>query len=384
MDRLSESDPEEEYVDISDDNSIEIIPKIENDDDTQICIEEPIIVENSYVLYPIVGKEADGKFESKRRYREFIALRENLKCQWQGCYIPQIPPKVYIGNLWKNVIDQRKKLLESFLQKLIKIHHLYHSELVQCFLKSSQEIPKTPYKCSYFQLSQIYENSFPDYSNFIANQEHILMLENEKIYFTSHLKDLQLFKYNCYGTAWSFDQYNERLQIMYQGLKGVSKIYAKDKDIKTNIKVLEKNPYSILEDWASSAILDIEALIEAITCIDAFKAELIKIEENREEEKKTLYELERGNLGIFQMLTMKPKEYYIEGSKLQLNRIDKEASSLQKIINISIGQLLNYEIPKTKEGRENFESASQACLNLSVDNLTALLQQKTRIKKCFN
>mmetsp|Transcript_3711 Transcript_3711/g.3482 ORF Transcript_3711/g.3482 Transcript_3711/m.3482 type:complete len:172 (+) Transcript_3711:355-870(+) len=171
---------------------------------------------------------------------------------------------------------------------------------------------------------------------------------------------------------------------MYQGLKDVSRIYAKNKDIKTYLKVFEKNPYSILEDWTLSVILDIEALIEAFICIDEFKAELKKIEESRDEERKNLYELERGNLGIFQMLTMKPKEYYIEESKLQLNRIDKEVCSLEKIINITIGQLLYYEIPKTKEGRENFESASQKCFNLSMNNLTTLLQQKNQIKQCFN
>ncbi|CAK88512.1 unnamed protein product (macronuclear) [Paramecium tetraurelia] len=90
--------------------------------------------------YTIKGSDKEGNFEVHRRFKDFVALRNLLAIQWPGCYVPSLPgKKLFNGNDAKTIND-RKKFLHAFCQKLSLLPHLFQTEEVsQIFLRSKDE-----------------------------------------------------------------------------------------------------------------------------------------------------------------------------------------------------------------------------------------------------
>jgi sorting nexin-1/2 len=47
--------------------------------------------QKGHFTYLITGNDNQGEFEIRRRYNDFYYLRESLKKQWPGIYIPPVP-----------------------------------------------------------------------------------------------------------------------------------------------------------------------------------------------------------------------------------------------------------------------------------------------------
>lgn len=47
----------------------------------------------SVIKYTVSGTDSEGRFETQRRYNEFLALNNALNERWPGCYVPAIPEK---------------------------------------------------------------------------------------------------------------------------------------------------------------------------------------------------------------------------------------------------------------------------------------------------
>ena len=94
----------------------------------QITVSDPVMQSTGigkHVEYVVRGSDEKSSFESVRRYREFIALRQRLVDSWPGVFIPAIPPKQAIGNKKDHFIEKRRKLLNEFAMKTAKTSHLY-------------------------------------------------------------------------------------------------------------------------------------------------------------------------------------------------------------------------------------------------------------------
>ena len=94
----------------------------------------------------------------KRRYSDFYALHEKLLERWPGIFVPNIPPKVVVGNLDADIIAYRIRLLNRFCLDLSNIKYLYESEEVKLFQSNSNDVAKAIEKLPKLTYSQILEN----------------------------------------------------------------------------------------------------------------------------------------------------------------------------------------------------------------------------------
>lgn len=89
----------------------------------------------NYVVYEVKGHDKNGQINVSRRYREFDALRNKLKQNWPGIFIPSIPEKKAVNN--SDVTAHRMLFLDHFLKKCAKLDHIFYSEEMQLFLRAT-------------------------------------------------------------------------------------------------------------------------------------------------------------------------------------------------------------------------------------------------------
>ena len=113
-------------------------PDLKEEDKTpKVTVCEPKLVKgalNSHVVYQIYIKYEVVTFETRRRYKEFVALQSWLAEAWTGCYVPKIPPKKKLGNKTTKFVETRCILLESFFKQCVSIPYLYESPIMKLFL----------------------------------------------------------------------------------------------------------------------------------------------------------------------------------------------------------------------------------------------------------
>ena len=78
---------------------------------------------HGHVVYDVVGVDAKGQFDIKRRYNDFFCLHEQLSKRWPGIIVPELPKKSKfsaISNQGKDeaYLAERRFFLERFLRKL--------------------------------------------------------------------------------------------------------------------------------------------------------------------------------------------------------------------------------------------------------------------------
>lgn len=96
----------------------------------------------SHIIYTVTGVDQDGDFETKRRYKEFFALRNTLLARWPGVYIPAIPEKKVIGNKDDTFVEERRSLLERFMKEISKYEYLIFSQEFKIFTRDHGDIEK--------------------------------------------------------------------------------------------------------------------------------------------------------------------------------------------------------------------------------------------------
>lgn len=89
---------------------------------------------SSYTGYQIF---INGKFHCTVRYRQLHNLNEQLKKEYGTAVLPYFPPKKFLP-LSANQLEERRSLLEKFIQKVGQHPDLVSSEIVNSFLLSAQ------------------------------------------------------------------------------------------------------------------------------------------------------------------------------------------------------------------------------------------------------
>lgn len=89
---------------------------------------------SSYTGYHIY---INGKFHCTVRYRQLHNLHDQLKKEYGATALPYFPPKKFLP-LSANQLEERRSLLEKFIQKVGQHPDLVSSEIVNSFLLSAQ------------------------------------------------------------------------------------------------------------------------------------------------------------------------------------------------------------------------------------------------------
>lgn len=118
--------------------------------------------------------------------------------RWPGVFIPSIPEKQKIGNMKKNFIDERLKLLDEFVQKISLMKALYYCDEFRLFLKKDNDsfeksLSQLP-KQSYNDLIRKFQYAFPQLEDTEINSELELKITQFNQYLKKVKPMLQNFK----------------------------------------------------------------------------------------------------------------------------------------------------------------------------------------------
>lgn len=93
----------------------------------------------NYTVYDVNGNDKDGIFSVKRRFSDFFELRARLLENWPGFFIPPLPEKQNTGNMNVDFIKYRQSLLDHFMQRCGRMPHIFYSEEMQLFLRTTTD-----------------------------------------------------------------------------------------------------------------------------------------------------------------------------------------------------------------------------------------------------
>lgn len=314
----------------------------------------------NHLQFSISGKDIPQGI--KRRYNDFLQLREKLIENWPGVYIPNIPSKKKVGELNRKTVLLRIRALNVFLSNISKIPFLSQSEEIKSFQTLTDDfgkaIEKMP-KSSFVEILEKYKNAFPTYNvNYDLNQG------KEKInLFNSFLKkiknNLSTFKK---AVDISVDKRKEDILqyfeithnlISYEKtniMKYIDDYY--DKLIfnnEKNSKLKEKfekineylnNPFENVYNWLYDEEKDVQAMIEAINGINTLEMNYNKLKQKDESIENDIKKLESGQQGFIKNI-FKKKEESLSELNQEKNKNTNSIKNLNEIIKIVTYEMEN-------------------------------------------
>ena len=314
----------------------------------------------NHLQFSISGKDIPQGI--KRRYNDFLQLREKLIENWPGVYIPNIPSKKKVGELNRKTVLLRIRALNVFLYNISKIPYLSQSEEIKSFQTLTDDfgkaIEKMP-KSSFVEILEKYKNAFPTYNvNYDFNQG------KEKInLFNSFLKkiknNLSTFKK---AVDISVDKRKEDILqyfeithnlISYEKtniMKYIDDYY--DKLIfnnEKNSKLKEKfekineylnNPFENVYNWLYDEEKDVQAMIEAINGINTLEMNYNKLKQKDESIENDIKKLESGQQGFIKNI-FKKKEESLSELNQEKNKNTNSIKNLNEIIKIVTYEMEN-------------------------------------------
>lgn len=354
-------------------------PIIEYDPDAKITVSDPnnssegII--GSHTQYKLKGKDHEGEFDFNRRYKEFYALRNLLTKNWPGFFIPAIPPKVKIGKMEDNIIQERCYLFNRFMKDVSEIPYLWESDEVKVFLRPNMSVSQAMSLVPAPRVEDLYEkilkvtkidpnvddSKVSRYSDAIRD----FVIQSKDIFpLLVKFKNCitQLEKQRCYQLAAYkhfadfLTQYENTTLNIYasEALQGPQRMFS-DTDNNTmkeqidNLSRKVSNPFIRFKYWVKEEIIDLHALLEAIGHKNSLESRKAKLEAKI---KNTNVELEKLNAGKKTLKTLfksqSGKANTITNLTTFIAQAEKDVEYYEKLIKIVTVHLHDSVLPKFK------------------------------------
>lgn len=148
-----ESENEEPLFKDDDDDDDSVVSKKNNateifDDDLLITVSDPakeVLMMETYISYKVTTNTTRPSFDSsqfvvKRRYQDFVWLREKLEEEYPTYILPPLPSKFVVKGVFdrfsNEFIEIRCKALNKFLQRLAKHSVVSFNDHLKSFLSS--------------------------------------------------------------------------------------------------------------------------------------------------------------------------------------------------------------------------------------------------------
>ena len=257
-------------------------------------VSDPILVEGikSYVQYKVTGELV--KEPIYRRFSDFYSLREKLVERWPGLYIPNLPPKLTVGNLEKKVIEMRTRVINDFCHKISKFKFILDSDELQIFLircndvsKSINNLPKLNYEDILNRYNKIFSDVVQKIDEENCDIEKYIKKVNDAIPFMKKvLLNLKGFKKSILSTEENkekeinyyydlmhvFENFEKYTLLEYVNNDEDKLIFSNPKNNETfqkinDIKEKFINPFTDLASWVEDDILDFNAMLFALESI---------------------------------------------------------------------------------------------------------------------
>ena len=368
--KLSSEPSEKIKTDLSSDEGIYKMNPPRKLETYPMYIDTPIIGEGikKHVQYSLMGTDIQEAL--KRRYSDFYALHEKLLERWPGIFVPNIPPKVVVGNLDADIIAYRIRLLNRFCLDLSNIKYLYESEEVKLFQSNTNDVAKAIEKLPKLTYSQIldnYKKAFPDfvesYDALIGKSKILEFLSflkknlinlktfNETIIKTVEKREEEIEKY--IELIKNFKEY-ESNNILSYAHQEEKLIFANSNNTVLNekiekIKELLLNPYIILEIWIEEEELDTDAMICVINSLIKLQENLEKLRQRSSAIDSEQKKAEVGQTSFLKSI-FKKKDEIINQLNKEKETVEDNIKNLSEIIRYSTFSLEN-QMNKFKEDK---------------------------------
>lgn len=125
--------------------------------------------DSSAVYFNVELEINQNKWYVEKRFSEFDNLYKALKNTYHN--IPVLPSKSFLFKMTENEMDQRRKGLEEFLQKMVIRNDLMNSEAVKSFLqldKNASEMMVNPPKLA---LEYVIDGQSKGVRDYVYNEE---------------------------------------------------------------------------------------------------------------------------------------------------------------------------------------------------------------------
>lgn len=382
MEEIKETGEEEEMKHApsggSEENDI-TRPIIEYDPNAKITVSEPIKLSGTiggHTEYKIKGSNGDGDFDGNRRFKEFYNLRHVLTRNWPGFYIPAIPPKVKIGKLEDNIVQERCYLFNRFMKDLSEIPYLWESTEVKMFIKPNMSVsqamslipvptPEDLYEraLKVTQINPVFDEGLVSrYSDaireFVISSKEIFPLLAKFKNCISILEKQRHYQVEAYKQFADFlTQYENTTMNIYSSdaLPGHYKMIS-DSDNNTmkeqidNLSRKVSNPFIRFKYWVKEEIIDLNALIEAIGHKNSLESRKLKLETRIKNSNNELEKLNAGKKTLKTIFkTQSGKANTITNLTTFIAQAEKDVEILEKLIKVLTIYLYTKVLPEFKE-----------------------------------
>ncbi|CAG9327717.1 unnamed protein product [Blepharisma stoltei] len=329
-------------------------PNCPPEDFVEIHVSNPRLYEEStfskYTVYMVHGIDIEGRFESYRRYSDFLVLRNLLTNRWPGCLIAPLPPKKFIGNFSDAFIESRRKMLSYFLRQLVKHKFLYKSEEFHLFIRGAADFEErsNEIRWSIHDIAYTNERICTYDSDLKVTDKMLFQLIDDEKFLKQSLENLQNLKKNVKSILSEFITFQSLYSNMNERIKDIESRYIGNmRDFRDGMifpfdKIKLENPYKELFDWIQREILEIKSTLEAISKKNYY--ENIKLQKEKQ---------------FCKIAKVKDKERIDNSNKIVCKNRDlataislkKEIEDITKILSIMIIRLCVQELPDFKKNR---------------------------------
>jgi len=299
-----------------------------------------------------------------------------MTTKWPGCYVPPLPEKKMVGNMDKKFIEDRRKFLEYFCQKISEISYLYYSEEFQIFLRSTNndvEKALAPLQIVvYEEIIAKYSQCFKHLAGRELNSDATLKLAT----FTGFLKKaasmFESFKAIAKGVVAakkklneSFNNFQNMLMVEYE--KSCLVEYTNGKDDanifkgpnSTKLAILAEKIYvgginDSLENISEMIRFEdkeVKAMLEAITTRDKYEQLKTKTIEKKRNETLELQNVLSGKTTVKGLFSGKNKEDQARLLEKQINQVSKDIDNLTLLNEMITLIITNHEVNKFKSDK---------------------------------
>ena len=328
----------------------------------------------NYVKYNIDGFYGDKEFQVTRRYKEFISFRQLLVENWPGVFIPQIPPKKSFGNLDDSFINVRRKFLQQFFNKISASPHLASSLEIKIFLEPRLEnfldLPIEVYYRPVEDIYKIYSNYFNFLNEMTLTQKQKAQVQ--KFYFilgktrsslenlnyiVTEAKNVQMetgklisnFYENNFMTE---NAYYDMLNLTNEQKKNLNKDILELGLTDAMYRTKYDNIYTTYFEWINSALIDTDAMIEAISTLYKYNQTF----ENKVEMLKKLNDelYSKANPSFLRSFFFQINLNTIENRINEVKKLKEEIEIYNKLLELIYKILFYIEIPTFKKDQYSF------------------------------
>lgn len=329
--------------------------------------------------YKLKGSDSEGEIGINRRYKEFYQLRLVLTKNFPGVYIPAIPPKVKIGKMEENVVQERCYLFNRFMKDVSEIPFLWESTEVKMFLRPNMSVSKALSLIPAPTVDQTYERLLeitkinPDVvddvqlsrfsdsiRDFVISSKEIFPLLGKFKICISQLEKQRCYQLKAYKDFADFlTQYENTTLNIYssESLQGPQKMIA-DSDnntMKEQIDSLSRkvsNPFIRFKFWVKEEIIDLHALLEAIGHKHSLESRKSKLEAKIKSANSDLDKLNSGKKTFKTLFkSQSSKANTITNLTTFVAQAEKDIETYDKMIKLVTIYLYKTVIPQFKESK---------------------------------